>query len=97
MLNGIARGALWLDTWLQDHLGRPYNALLGVGLIIEIVHRGGEIMERITDPPRVAGLGFTIAMELALLIHQVGALSHHLERRRKLTRGRKAGPDPAGE
>jgi hypothetical protein len=37
MIVRICRWALWLDEWLQARLGRPYNFLLGVGLVTEIV------------------------------------------------------------
>jgi hypothetical protein len=78
MIHAITRAALRLDLWLQAKLGRPYNALLGVGLTIEIIRRLIEIPERLASAHRLAVLALTVAMELALLIHQVGALSHHI-------------------
>jgi hypothetical protein len=82
MLMGIARGAYRLDAWLQARLGRPYNALLGVGLVIEIVRGLSEIPERFGQTHRLVGHVLTMALEAALLLHQVGALSHHFERRK---------------
>lgn len=106
MLRWISGQALRLDEWLQATLGRPYNALLGVGLIIEIVRHVTEMPHRITEVPRLIPSLLVMAMEVALLIHQVGALSHHLPKER-LIRGRRgrrgavveaeAEPDPALE
>jgi len=39
MLTWIAASAHRLDGWLQERFGRPYNALLGVGLVVEIIRR----------------------------------------------------------
>lgn len=77
MIHQITRGALQLDLWLQTRLGRPYNALLGIGLTIEIVRRLIEAPQRIASMHRLAGTVLVVVMELALLVHQVGALSHH--------------------
>lgn len=84
-LGAVTDAALRLDTWLQARLGRPYNALLGVGLIIEIVRRIGEIPGQLASTHRLIGQIFVLALEAALLIHQVGALSHHVGGRRPAT------------
>lgn len=81
MIGAIARGAYWLDTWLQEHVGRPYNALLGIGLVIEIIRGATELSERIRTTQSLAIPIFQIALGAALLIHQLGALSHRLEAR----------------
>jgi hypothetical protein len=91
MIYAVTRAAQRLDLWLQDRLGRPYNALLGIGLVIEIVRRLTEAPHKVLDMHRLLGSALVIIMELALLLHQVGALSHHIERRR-----RKRGAGPAG-
>ena len=39
MILQISLWARWLDEWLQARLGRPYNALLGFGLVTEIVQQ----------------------------------------------------------
>ena len=82
MIRRLTHAALRLDLWLQARLGRPYNALLGVGLTIELLHRLSELPQTIASRPRLAGSVLTVVMELALLIHQVGALSHHIGARR---------------
>jgi len=81
MLKSIARAALWLDTWLQSRLGRPYNALLSVGLIIEVFRHIAELPKRFHLTGHLFAEGFAILFELALLVHQVGALSHRFEAR----------------
>jgi hypothetical protein len=82
MILRICRWALWLDEWLQARLGRPYNFLLGVGLVTEIVGQLGRLGARLESAPTVLRSVLILAVELALLLHQIGALSHHMERRR---------------
>jgi len=87
MIGAIARGAYWLDVWLQEHVGRPYNALLGVGLVVEIVRGATELAERMHTVQSLTVPIFQIALGTALLIHQLGALSHRLEARGEGRRG----------
>jgi len=89
MIGAIARGAYRLDVWLQVHVGRPYNALLGIGLVIEIIRGATELSERIHATQSLAVPIFQIALGAALLIHQLGALSHRLEARGEGRRGRR--------
>lgn len=78
MIRTVTHAALRLDVWLQSKLGRPYNALLGAGLVVEIVRRLAEIPKRAASLHRLVPILLLVALELALLIHQVGALSHHI-------------------
>jgi hypothetical protein len=80
MFGMITRVAFALDEWLQRTLGRPYNLLLTVGLVIEIVHRLYEAPDRYRDTLHLPGEILVTVMEVALLIHQVGALSHRIDR-----------------
>lgn len=80
MIHSIALAAHRLDVWLQARLGRPYNALLSVGLTIEILRRLVELPEHAVLAPRLIGVAVLIVMNLALLIHQIGELSHHTVR-----------------
>ena len=77
MIHQITRGAQRLDLWLQARLGRPYNFVLGGGLTVEIGRRLVEAPHRVTSMHRLAGSLLVVLLELALLIHQVGALAHH--------------------
>jgi hypothetical protein len=81
MLKPIAAWALRLDTWLQSHLGRPYNALLSAGLIIEVFRHIRELPAKFHLSGHLFAEAFAILLELALLLHQVGALSHRFEAR----------------
>jgi hypothetical protein len=103
MIHVIARGAHRLDTWLQARLGRPYNALLGFGLSVEIVRRLFELPEHLREAPRLAGVAVLVAMNLALLIHQIGEMSdrirpHDAESQDGRRRDRRASrPSPTSE
>ncbi|MGH6971540.1 MAG: hypothetical protein ACREEQ_08005 [Caulobacteraceae bacterium] len=77
----VSRAAYRLDLWLEEKIGRPYNALLGTGLVIEIARRLVEL-PHVLSTRRAAGMALTLALEAALLIHQVGALSHRFDRHR---------------
>ena len=92
MIREITHGALKLDVWLQAKLGRPYNVLLGVGLVTELIHRLSAFPKTITTMPHVVGDILAALMEVALLIHQVGALSHHIDRRRSRPGAEEAAP-----
>jgi hypothetical protein len=81
MITRICRWALWLDEWLQERLGRPYNLLLGVGLVFEIIEQAGHVRERLHSAPTLLRSLLIFMVSLALLLHQIGALSHHMERR----------------
>jgi hypothetical protein len=91
MILTICRWARWLDDWLQQHLGRPYNFVLGVGLVSEIISQISRLGPRLHSAPTVVGTLLILAVEFALLLHQIGALSHHIERRRA-RRGKGAAP-----
>jgi hypothetical protein len=80
MIRFITRLAYAIDQGLERTLGRPYNVILGVGLIVEIVRRLIELPNRMGSMPHVAGEVVLVIMATLLLIHQIGALSHHVER-----------------
>jgi hypothetical protein len=83
MIGWLADRAYGLDLWLQTRLGRPYSALLSVGLIIEIVRGILAFPEHLAARATLIGRALVLLMEAALLLHQVGNLSHHLPRRRR--------------
>ena len=89
MIRFITRLALAIDQWLERTLGRPYNIILGIGLIVEIVRRLIDLPSRMGSMPLVAGEVVLVIMATLLLIHQIGALSHHVERV-----GRRKGSNP---
>jgi hypothetical protein len=80
MLRWLIKFCLGIDTWLQERLGRPYNLVLGIGLIIEIVRRMAELPHHMESATHVIGVVLVVVFELGLLIHQIGALDHHFRR-----------------
>ncbi len=80
MLRPILRAAVWLDTWLDQRLGRPYAILLTIGLTAEIVRSLADFRHRL-DLAHVAHLVWLLPLNAALLIHQVASLHHIRERR----------------
>jgi hypothetical protein len=86
MLAEIARAARRGDEFMSAAFGRPYHAVLGIGLIAEIV-------ERIRDFPKVTEHGTLLRVALALLVycllllHQVGELDQRHKDRRVVPRG----------
>ena len=81
MIRELTHAAWRLDDWLQRRLGRPYNALLGIGLVTEIVRQASELPGRISSAHGVGAVVFPLMLESALLVHQLGALSHHAQNR----------------
>jgi hypothetical protein len=83
MIGEMLRAVHRLDEWLREILGRPYHAALGVGLVLEIIARIRELHEA---PGSISGtirLALVMLLYLLLLIHQIGELSDHAERRRR--------------
>jgi hypothetical protein len=78
MIRGFIGIFLALDTWLQERLGRPYNILLTIGLVIEIVTRIKEAPHHLASKASIAETVLAVVLEVALLIHQIGQLSHRI-------------------
>lgn len=93
----VAEAAWRLDDALQGRLGRPYNALLGFGLTYDIIRSAHELPEALRSVHRFALALFLMTVRAALLLHQVGALTHRFERRDRFNaeRLRSSAPDPA--
>ncbi|THD67128.1 hypothetical protein [Phenylobacterium sp.] len=96
MIRNLAQLAYRLDEWLQTKLGRPYNALLGVGLVLGLIHQFQDLPK---DFARGGGVSTLLiaAMDVALLVNQAGQFHQHLERRRTMPKRlkRRAGKDVA--
>lgn len=83
-----------LDAWLREHLGRPYLALLGVGLVFGIIATVGELDHEIRSGSSVLKLGFLAAFQVALLINQLAQFhDYRQERRQRKQAKRAAAPD----
>jgi hypothetical protein len=83
MLSYVTLSARRLDETLQRKLGRPYNVILAAALVGEIVRRAAELPHTLASKAGLIGIVLSILVEVALLIHQVGALDHHLAYRRR--------------
>jgi hypothetical protein len=86
MIREMLRAAHRLDDWLREILGRPYHAALGIGLILELIARIRELHEAPGAISGIVRLALVILLYLLLLIHQIGELSDHAERRRRAFR-----------
>jgi hypothetical protein len=82
----------WLDKWLETHLGRPYNALLSVGLVLEMSSKISSLPKTWGHAHLSTGTLLGIAMEAALLINQLGEFSHRRHARAARKAAKAAGP-----
>ncbi|MBS0331472.1 MAG: hypothetical protein JSS35_01770 [Proteobacteria bacterium] len=85
MIRNLAQLAWRLDEWLQEKLGRPYNALLAVGIVLGLVHQIGDLPKDLAHSNGLTTL-LIAAMDVALLINQAGQFHQHLERRKTMPR-----------
>jgi hypothetical protein len=90
MFREITNRARWLDTWLEENLGRPYNSLLTIGLVLDMISRIDAIPGKLRSGHDLIGTALTFTMEGALLIHQLGEFSERRERQIERTAQRKA-------
>ena len=75
-----------LDVFLQTRLGRPYHALLGVGLVVEIIKELHEL-DKVREPAGgIVRTALALLLFAVLLIHQLGELREHAERRGEAAR-----------
>jgi hypothetical protein len=87
IIRNLAHTAYHLDEWLQTNLGRPYNALLGVGLVLGLVHQVQDLPKDFTHGGGISTLLIAV-MDVALLINQAGQFHGHMERRRGMPKRR---------
>jgi hypothetical protein len=83
MIGKILGGAHRLDDWLRGTLGRPYHAALGIGLVLEIVGRIRELYDAPAADRGIVPLALLMLLSVLLLVHQIGELSEHAQRRRR--------------
>ena len=86
MIASIVRGAHGLDAWLCSHLGRPYHAILGIGLFIEIVRHLHELGEVGESPSGILRVALAVTFYSVLLVHQLGELQAHVAARKSRIR-----------
>ena len=81
MLGAVTNAARRLERWLSATFGRPYHALLAIGIVIEIVQHCRELPEKL-DGATVIRTLLALLLFCVLLVHQLGELSEHSEHRR---------------
>jgi hypothetical protein len=87
MIRELLDDAHRLDALLQARIGRPYYALLGVGLVAEFVKHLREFGDLGESATGIVGTALALLMFAALLLHQLGELREHAERRGESGRG----------
>ena len=71
LIHNVGDAAVRLDAWLREHLGRPYNTILGIGLVLGILdslHSLGDSVGSLN----LFKVAFTVAFQGALLVNQIG-------------------------
>ena len=86
MIAQILRPVRKLDAVIKQRLGRPYHAVLGVALAIEIIHQIRELASR-PSPTDLRAL-LSIVVATLLLINQLAELSERLDKRIPPNQGR---------
>ena len=92
MITAITQAAHRLDHWLQDRLGRPYRVILSIGLTEEIIRRISELPDELKHAKSLIGISLMIMMNLALLVNQLGEISHRRAARLKAGAARHGTP-----
>lgn len=95
MIQTLLQASHWLDAWLREHLGRPYLAILGVGLVFGIIATFGELGHEISSGASILKLGFLIAFQVALLINQLAQFHDYREERRQRREAKRAAASAA--
>jgi hypothetical protein len=79
----MLRAARSLDEAIKARLGRPYNAVLSIGLVLEIGRLIHELLSRPAESRGVVVLVVSMVFYGLLLIHQLGELSDRADHRRR--------------
>ena len=84
MLIDVLHGVQRIDEAIARKFGPAYNAILGIGLVIEIVRR----LREFGDLPTASAVrsGLAMALFVLLLMHQLAELADHIDRRRHRAR-----------
>ena len=82
MFHAVTNAARDLELWLSRTFGRPYHALLGIGIAAEIVQHCRELPDKL-DSAAMLKTALAILLFVVLLVHQAGELSERAEQRRR--------------
>jgi hypothetical protein len=89
MLTNLSRRAYELDIWLHENVGRPYIAILSLGLAISMLDSVRSLAHTLSDSVNdlgdIIGLLLALAFQSGLLINQ---MAQWHERRMKHRRQR---------
>jgi hypothetical protein len=77
-------GARWLDLMISRKLGVAYNAVLGIGLVVEIVRHLHDARE--LHGTNILHTVLAVALFGFLLLHQLAELAEHVDRRFRKSR-----------
>jgi len=83
MIIQVLRAARRIDEAIKGKLGRPYNVILSLGLVLEIARLFHELLARPQESAGIVRLVVSMAFYGLLLIHQLGELSERAENRRR--------------
>lgn len=86
-----------IDAWLREHLGRPYLAILGVGLVLGIIATIGELSKEVSSGASIIKLLALVVFQVALLINQLAQFHDYREERRQRREAKRASANAASD
>lgn len=81
MIREVLADAHRLDDLLRTRLGRPYHALLGIGLVVEIAKELRDFSESGGSAKGIVRTALAVLLFAVLLIHQLAELHEDAKRR----------------
>ena len=82
MFRGLITGAWRLDQWLKHKVGRPYTMLLMAALVAGISANVRAVEQEARNTGNLIVIGFTVALDLVLLVNQLAQLHEYRQARR---------------
>ena len=79
MIVELFHSVRWLDVMIHRKIGIAYNAVLGIGLVVEIVRHLHEAHE--LHGTNMVQTVLAVALFVFLLLHQLAELAEHVDRR----------------
>ncbi len=74
------------DEAIRTAAGRPYHAIMGTALVLEIIDRVHQLHEASVTAGSLIRMAVTVSFCLVLLLHQLGELSERVAHRSKAGR-----------
>jgi hypothetical protein len=82
MFRGLANAAWRLDQWMKEHVGRTYTVILTIGLVAGISANVRAVEQEVRNTGNLIVIGFTVALDLILLVNQLAQLHEYRQARR---------------